>query len=54
MQMKAAIFTEPNTPFRAGKLKLEQMITRRYRLDQINEAFADLLSGELARGIIVM
>ena len=39
--------------YRAGKLKLEQMITRRYRLDQINEAYADLLSGELARGIIV-
>ena len=39
--------------YSAGKLKLEQLITRRYRLDQINEAYADLLSGELARGIIV-
>lgn len=37
----------------AGKLKLDELITRRYRLDQINEAYADLLSGELARGIIV-
>lgn len=39
--------------YRAGKLKLEALITRRYRLEQINEAYADLLSGELARGIIV-
>jgi len=39
--------------YRAGRLKLEQLITRRYRLDQINQAYADLLSGELARGIIV-
>lgn len=39
--------------YSAGKLKLEQLITRRYPLDQINEAYADLLSGELARGIIV-
>ena len=36
----------------AGKLKLDELITRRYRLDQINEAYADLLSGSLARGII--
>ena len=39
--------------YRAGRLKLEEMITRRYRLDEINEAYADMLSGALARGIIV-
>ena len=39
--------------YRAGKLKLDELITRRYRLDEINQAYADLLSGELARGIIV-
>lgn len=39
--------------YSAGRLKLEQLITRRYRLDQINQAYADLLSGKLARGIIV-
>ena len=37
----------------AGKLKLDELITRRYRLDEINEAYADMLSGALARGIIV-
>lgn len=39
--------------YAAGKLKLEELITRRYRLEQINEAYADMLSGALARGIIV-
>ncbi len=39
--------------YASGKLKLEELITRRYRLDQINEAYADMLSGALARGIIV-
>ncbi len=39
--------------YAAGKLKLDQLITRRYRLGDINQAYADMLSGELARGIIV-
>ena len=37
----------------AGKLKLDELITRRYRLSEINEAYADMLSGVLARGIII-
>jgi alcohol dehydrogenase len=28
------------------------MITRRYRLDDINEGYADLLNGEIIRGVI--
>ena len=36
-----------------GKLDLDRLITRRYELDQINEAYADMLSGEIARGVIV-
>jgi Zn-dependent alcohol dehydrogenase len=28
------------------------MITRRYRLDDINHAYADLRSGEIIRGVI--
>ena len=35
-----------------GKLKLEELVTRTYRLDQINEALAALAAGEGARGII--
>ena len=36
-----------------GKLKLDELITRNYRLEQINEAFADMEAGENARGVIV-
>lgn len=36
-----------------GKLKLDRLITRTYTLDQINQAYADMLGGELARGVIV-
>lgn len=35
-----------------GRLQLDQLISHAYRLDQINEAFASMLSGEVARGII--
>lgn len=36
----------------AGKLKLDQLVTREWRLDEINEAFAAMNGGEVARGII--
>jgi NDMA-dependent alcohol dehydrogenase len=36
----------------AGRLRLDEMITRRYRLDDINDAFDDLRSGRLIRGVI--
>ncbi len=35
-----------------GRLDLDRLITRTYPLEQINEAFADLLAGRLARGVI--
>lgn len=35
-----------------GKLKLDQLITREWRLDEINEAFAAMTAGGVARGII--
>ena len=38
--------------YTAGQLRLDEMITRRYRLDDINTAFDDLLRGELVRGVI--
>jgi NDMA-dependent alcohol dehydrogenase len=38
--------------YAAGQLQLDEMITRRYRLDDIITAFDDLLSGQLVRGII--
>ncbi|MCB0109041.1 MAG: zinc-binding dehydrogenase, partial [Caldilineaceae bacterium] len=36
-----------------GKLKLDELISQTYRLDQINQAFADLESGQNARGVIL-
>jgi NDMA-dependent alcohol dehydrogenase len=38
--------------YRSGQLQLDEMITRRYRLDDINEGYADLLNGEIIRGVI--
>ena len=35
-----------------GKLDLERLISKTYPLAQINEAYAEMLGGEIARGII--
>ncbi|HEY3025238.1 MAG TPA: Zn-dependent alcohol dehydrogenase [Pyrinomonadaceae bacterium] len=40
------------TLYQSGKLKLRELVTRAYQLDNINEALAALASGEGARGII--
>jgi len=37
----------------AGKLMLEELVTRRYALDEVQEAHRALAAGELARGLIV-
>ncbi len=39
--------------YRAGKLRLDEMVTRRYTLDEINTAVEDLLEGRNIRGVIV-
>ncbi len=39
--------------FRAGRLKLRELISHRFTLDQVNEAFRALQAGEVARGVIV-
>ena len=39
--------------YRGGRLKIDELITRRYGLDEANEAFRALAAGELARGLIV-
>jgi Zn-dependent alcohol dehydrogenase len=38
--------------YEAGLLQLDEMITRRYALDDINEGYRDLLNGEVIRGVI--
>jgi NDMA-dependent alcohol dehydrogenase len=40
------------TLYESGQLLLDEMITKRYGLDEINDAYADLAAGELIRGVI--
>ena len=40
--------------YRAGKLKLDELVTRTYTFDQINEAYAALDRGEVARTVVLM
>ncbi|HEY3283744.1 MAG TPA: Zn-dependent alcohol dehydrogenase [Armatimonadota bacterium] len=59
--LTGSLFGEANPPvdlpamlelYRAGRLQLDELITRRYRLEEVNEAYQDLLDGKLRRGII--
>src|ERR1017187_2924196 len=39
--------------YQAGDLKLDEIITRTYTLDEVNEGYEDLLAGKNVRGVIV-
>lgn len=39
--------------YMSGKLKLDEMISQRIRLEDVNKGFADMKTGELARSVIV-
>ena len=39
--------------YRAGRLKLDELITQRYRIDEAPQAFDDLANGRNARGMIM-
>jgi len=39
--------------YRQGRLKLDELITRTYTLDQINEGYQDMRDGKNIRGVIV-
>lgn len=39
--------------YMSGKLKLDEMVSQRIKLEQVNEGFADMKRGELARSVIV-
>ena len=38
--------------YAAGRLKLDELITRRYALDDVNQAYADMRSGVNIRGVV--
>ena len=39
--------------YQAGDLKLDEIITRTYTLDEVNEGYEDLLAGKNVRGVII-
>jgi S-(hydroxymethyl)glutathione dehydrogenase/alcohol dehydrogenase len=39
--------------YRERQLKVDELITRRYRLDEINQGYQDLDDGKLIRGVIL-
>ncbi|MFI7006562.1 NDMA-dependent alcohol dehydrogenase [Streptomyces sp. NPDC050145] len=39
--------------YQAGRLKLDELVTRRYRLDEINQGYQDLVDGKNIRGVII-
>ncbi len=39
--------------YQSGDLKLDEIITRTYTLDQVNEGYDDLLAGKNVRGVVI-
>ena len=38
--------------YEGGQLKLDELITHKYTLDEVNQGYADLEDGKLIRGVI--
>jgi len=36
-----------------GRLKIDELVSRTYRMEEINEGFQALRSGQVARGVVV-
>jgi S-(hydroxymethyl)glutathione dehydrogenase/alcohol dehydrogenase len=60
-EIKGTIFGSGNPRFdipnllamyRSGKLKLDELVTRTYSLDQINEGYQDMRDGKVIRGVV--
>jgi S-(hydroxymethyl)glutathione dehydrogenase/alcohol dehydrogenase len=39
--------------YRAGHLKLDELVTSTYKLDEVNQGYQDLLDGKNIRGILI-
>jgi S-(hydroxymethyl)glutathione dehydrogenase/alcohol dehydrogenase len=39
--------------YRAGKLKLDELVTKTYTLDEVNQGFQDMLDGKNIRGVVI-
>jgi S-(hydroxymethyl)glutathione dehydrogenase/alcohol dehydrogenase len=61
-QIRGALFGDSNPLYdipmllglyRSGDLKLDELVTRRYKLEEINQAYEDLEAGKNIRGVII-
>src|SRR5947209_5505517 len=39
--------------YRAGDIKLDELVTKQYKLDEINQGYDDLIAGKNIRGVII-
>jgi alcohol dehydrogenase (nicotinoprotein) len=39
--------------YRSGDLKLDELITRRYKLEEVNQGYQDMLDGKNIRGVLI-
>jgi S-(hydroxymethyl)glutathione dehydrogenase/alcohol dehydrogenase len=39
--------------YRGGRLRLEELVTQSYTLEQINEGYEDMLAGKNIRGVVL-
>jgi S-(hydroxymethyl)glutathione dehydrogenase/alcohol dehydrogenase len=39
--------------YQEGKLKLDELITKKYKLDDINQGYEDMHAGKNLRGVII-
>ena len=44
---------DPSVAYMQGRLKLDEMITRRLKLEDVNEAFRAMKAGEVARSVLM-
>ena len=40
--------------YATGRLPLDKLLSRRYPMEQINDAFAAMLGGEVARSVLTL
>jgi alcohol dehydrogenase (nicotinoprotein) len=61
-QVRGALFGDSNPLFdipmllglyKSGDLKLDELVTRTYSLDQVNQAYQDMTDGKNIRGVII-
>jgi alcohol dehydrogenase (nicotinoprotein) len=40
--------------YRSGHLKLDELVTNRYRLEEVNQGYRDLTDGKNLRGVVII